>query len=129
MVKKKLQLGMNPSTASHRLIKDILFRLLCEAGKDKCSRCSLSLTRNTFSIDHKTPWLDSADPVKLFFDLENISFSHMACNFRAGTGGGSNKKYFTPEEERAARIRRNRESSRRTYTPESRHQRYLRTGN
>jgi len=77
--KKRVQLGMNPSTASGRLIKDILFKFVIDAEYN-CYRCGEELTRETFSIEHKVPWLDSDNPVELFFDLDNISFSHHTCN-------------------------------------------------
>jgi len=38
------------------------------------------MTRENFTIEHKVPWLDSEDPVKMFFDLDNIAFSHHKCN-------------------------------------------------
>jgi len=79
---KNEQLGMNPSTASGRLLKDLLFDFVQKAGI-KCYHCDGELTRDTFSIEHKTPWLHSEDPKRLFFDLENISYSHLACNFGA----------------------------------------------
>jgi hypothetical protein len=78
--KKKLQLGMNPSTASHRLVKDILWKLIEATGQDACCKCKELMTRETFSIEHKVPWLDSKTPAELFFDLDNISFSHLRCN-------------------------------------------------
>jgi len=79
--KKKEQLGMNPSTASGRLVKDILWDLLVKTNQDSCCKCNKPMTRETFSIEHLKPWLDSDDPVSLYFDLNNISFSHMSCNF------------------------------------------------
>lgn len=82
-MKKKQQLGMDPGTASHRLVKDILFKFITDAGH-VCYHCGQKMTRENFSIEHIIPWLDSEDPVKLFFDMENISFSHHACNIRAG---------------------------------------------
>lgn len=78
--KKANQLGMNPSTARHRLIKDVLFKLICETGNNKCFQCGEPMERDTFSIEHKTPWLDSDNPIELYFDLENISYSHLSCN-------------------------------------------------
>lgn len=78
--KKKLQLGMNPSTASNRLVKDILWNFIVGAGKDYCFRCGEKMSRKDFSIEHKIPWLDSANPVELYFDINNISFSHIKCN-------------------------------------------------
>ena len=80
--KNKAQLGMNPATAQHRLRYDLLFRFAVGDGH-KCFQCGNDLVRDDFSIEHKIPWLDSEDPVGLFFDLENIAFSHKSCNFRA----------------------------------------------
>jgi hypothetical protein len=99
------QLGMNPSTASARLIKDILFEFLV-SPKYTCFRCGEKLTRETFSVEHKIPWLNSEDPIELFFDLDNIAFSHLKCNSAAGR---RSTKYSTPEEKRLARNTRERE--------------------
>lgn len=77
---KEKQLGINLSTARNRLLKDILFSLLVETGKDTCYRCKNPLSKEDFSIEHITPWLHSANPTDLYFDLNNISFSHMHCN-------------------------------------------------
>lgn len=73
---------MTTGKASHRLVKDLLFDFVVKAGH-KCYRCNGELTRDTFSIEHKKAWLDSGEPVQLFFDLDNIAFSHMKCNFGA----------------------------------------------
>lgn len=80
--KKAFQLGESLGAASNRLIKDLLFKLAIETGH-RCHQCGEALTRDQFSIEHKTPWLDSDDPIKNFFDLENIAFSHRRCNIRA----------------------------------------------
>ena len=79
MEQKIKQLGMNPSTASHRLIKDLLFDFIIKSGH-KCHRCNGELTRETFSVEHITPWLDSENPLEMFFDLNNIAYSHLLCN-------------------------------------------------
>ncbi len=73
------QLDMNFSTASNRLIKDLLFDFVTRAG-ERCFRCKEELTRDNFSVDHKSPWRNSDNPVELFFDLNNISYSHRSCN-------------------------------------------------
>ena len=83
--KKAKQLGMNPSTASNRLVKDLLFRFGAESLD--CYRCGEELERENFSIDHKVPWLDSDDPLGLYFDLENVTFSHKDCNRAAARNG------------------------------------------
>jgi len=119
------QLGMNPSTASGRLIKDLLFRFVTEAGY-KCFRCGEDLTRDSFSIDHEIPWLHSEAPVELFFDLDNVKFSHFTCN--SGAARRPHKKYFTEGDIQAAKKKHNLEGKRRRYTTEKRRAQYLRTG-
>jgi len=104
--KKTQQLGMNPSTASGRLNKDLLFDFISKAGHT-CFRCGGELTRDTFSIEHKETWLDSEQPVELFFDLGNIAYSHLSCNVKASRV--TNKIYNTPEEKRVARNKRERQ--------------------
>jgi hypothetical protein len=96
--KRNEQLGMNAGTASHRLVKDILFDFVSKSGC-VCYRCGEKMCRETFSIEHKTPWLDSDNPVGLFFDLSNISFSHRICNSMAGNP----KINDTPEKVKEAR--------------------------
>ena len=81
--KKKEQLGMNPSTASGRLVKDILWSFIVKNCQDTCCKCGNKMTRETFSIEHIKPWLDSDNPVDLYFDLDNISYSHLSCNIAA----------------------------------------------
>lgn len=78
--KKKMQLGMNPSTASHRLVKDTLWRLIQQTDQTACVKCGDDMTRETFSIEHLEPWLDSEDPKTLYFNQDNIGFSHLKCN-------------------------------------------------
>ena len=81
--KKKEQLGINPATASAILKKKLLFSLAQRLHEDICYQCAKKIeTIEEFSIEHKTPWLDSDDPVGLFFDLDNIAFSHLSCNIR-----------------------------------------------
>jgi len=79
---KNKQLGMNAGTASGRLLKDILFSFVLSSG-GVCFRCGKPMTRETFSVDHKVPFLHSDDPVGLFFDLTNIAYSHRVCNIVA----------------------------------------------
>ena len=79
--KKSEQLGMSHGAAANRLRKKILFALIREAGVDDCFRCGKLIEGiDDLSIEHKTPWLDSKDPVGLYFDLDNIAFSHLSCN-------------------------------------------------
>lgn len=80
--KKHDQLGIPPGTAAARLRKQLLFRYVVLAGHDVCFRCNQRIESvDQFSIDHKQPWLDTK--VELFWDMENIAFSHLGCNVRA----------------------------------------------
>lgn len=76
---KDLTLGMPHGTAAHRLRKNVMFHLLKKHGENVCFKCSKIIDKvSDLSLDHKKPWEGvSAD---LFWDLENIAFSHMFCN-------------------------------------------------
>lgn len=120
---------MNPSTASNRLVKDILYSLVVKTDQNNCFKCNFPMTRETFTIEHKEPWLDSDNPVDLYFDLENISFSHHKCNVGARRKTpakcGSISKYSSGcrcDECRAT----NSSISRSRYCPEKRSERYRR---
>ena len=78
--KKTLQLGMNPSTASGRLVKDLLWHFISTTTDALCCKCNQPLERSTFSVEHIEPWLDSDDPVGNYFNISNIGFSHLRCN-------------------------------------------------
>ncbi len=121
MDKKQQQLGMNPSTASGRLTRDLLFKFASKAG-EVCFHCRQPLDRETFSVEHKLPWLDSDDPKGRFFNLDNIAFSHQACNYKAAR---------KPTRTGISRLEqaRNWKRDNLVYDPILRHNRYLRTGN
>jgi hypothetical protein len=77
--RKAEQLGMSHGTAAHRLKKMTLFDVLRRHGENVCFRCDAEIaTVEELSIEHKEAWLDN-DPA-LFWDIENIAFSHAACN-------------------------------------------------
>tara|TARA_R100000306_G_scaffold61585_1_gene64617 strand:- start:5 stop:403 length:399 start_codon:yes stop_codon:yes gene_type:complete len=82
--KKTKQLGMNPGTASNRLRKLILFSFAQKLGFNWCYQCATEIKDiSKFTIEHKRPWLDSENPHEVFFDLDNIAFSHASCNYSA----------------------------------------------
>lgn len=73
------QLGMHEATARGRLSRLILFSFAQRLELDTCFRCGEKIERvEDLSIEHKVPWLD-VDPA-LFWDLNNIAFSHLSCN-------------------------------------------------
>jgi hypothetical protein len=86
--KKYDQLGMPFGTAGAKLRKTIIFDLIVKCGLDVCFQCGRKIERvEDFSIEHKQPWLDSENPVGMFFDLNNIAFSHLSCNVGAARSG------------------------------------------
>ena len=79
--KKTLQLGMPNGTAAQKLRKMIMFQLIQKLGLNTCFQCGNKIeTIEELSIEHKVAWLDSNNPKELFFDLDNIAFSHLSCN-------------------------------------------------
>ena len=97
---KTLLLGENFSTAANKLRKAIMFSLIQELNRDICHRCTLKIDSiSELSIEHIESWQSAEDPSESFYDLKNISFSHLKCNIRAVH---REKKYASPEEKRAA---------------------------
>ena len=123
---KKKQLGMDPGTASNRLVKDILWNYIVKNEENFCFHCGAELERNNFSIEHKVPWLHSEDPLHLFFDLENISYSHKSCNSSAGRRF---KIYESERERRRVQSKRRYWSKPEEVRKQRRREQYLRTGN
>src|SRR5688500_10956784 len=85
--RKSAFLGMPHGTACHRLRKMILLDLLRRYGENVCFKCSkLIETADELSIEHKLPW--EGISVELFWDMENIAFSHLRCNKNHRRKGG-----------------------------------------
>jgi len=81
-VKKSEQLGMPFGTACGRLRKMVLFDLVQKLKLDKCFQCGVKIVDiENFSIEHKVVWLNNDS--NLFWDLDNIAFSHRSCNSSA----------------------------------------------
>lgn len=122
-IKKASQLGMPFGTACNRLRKLVLFKLLCELNKNICFQCEATIeSADQLSIEHKQPWMDTPSPQELFWDLDNIAFSHLNCN--VGAGRKPHQKRFTQEDNRAHW----RAQQKRYYTPERRRQKFLKHG-
>jgi hypothetical protein len=48
---------------------------------DTCYVCGETIqSEKELTIEHKTPWLHSDIPIELFYDIDNIAFSHAKCN-------------------------------------------------
>ena len=77
--KKNATLSMSHGTACGRLRKNILFSLLCKLKENVCFKCGKLIERTEdLSIEHKEPW--EGRSAELFWDLDNIAFSHLKCN-------------------------------------------------
>lgn len=86
---KLKQLGMPIGTASGKLKKAIMLKLLQKLKEDICYRCNKIIeTPEELSIDHKINWLHVSSD--LFWDLDNIAFSHKKCN-KTGRYNPANK--------------------------------------
>jgi len=78
---KSEKLGMSFSKANHILRKKILFYLAEKCGMRKCFRCGKDIKNiENFSIEHKISWVQADNPPEMFFDINNIAFSHSKCN-------------------------------------------------
>ena len=94
--RKSETLGMPHGTATHRLRKNVLFHLLKKYGENYCFKCSeLIEFVDDLSIEHKQPW--EGVSAELFWDMENIAFSHLHCNRPHSQGGGGQNKIEPPE--------------------------------
>ena len=94
--KKANQLGMPFGTASNRLKKLILFKLLVDAGLHQCFKCKEDIGNvDELSIEHIEPWFNINS--ELFWDLDNIAFSHKDCNRPHVYHGGTYKRKIGPE--------------------------------
>jgi hypothetical protein len=92
---KKDQLGMPFGTAANRLRKMIMLWLLQQLDKNLCFRCGKKIeSPEDLSIDHIESWMDK-DP-NLFWDLDNIAFSHLKCNSAARRKSGGPAKMEIP---------------------------------
>ena len=90
------QLGMSHGAAASRLRKNILFRLLKRLGENYCFKCSELIEEvDDLSIEHKKPW--EGRSAELFWDLENIAFSHSGCNKNHSYNAGGHNKKIAPE--------------------------------
>jgi hypothetical protein len=95
--RKSAFLGMPHGTAAGRLRKMILFHLLQKHGENFCFKCSgIIETADELSIEHKLPW--EGISVELFWSLDNIAFSHRACNLpHRSRGNGEWRRKVGPE--------------------------------
>jgi hypothetical protein len=94
----KEQLGMDFGKANQRLFKMMVWKMATKCGMDKCSHCKQRIEEpENLSLEHIVPWRGiEGRPARpeLFWDLDNIAFSHIWCNAGTPTRGQGNRKYF-----------------------------------
>jgi hypothetical protein len=91
--RKAETLGMPYGTASNRLRKMLLFKLLVHVGAHNCFVCGDEIgSVDELSIEHIEPWEGRPDGAEKFWDLDNIAFSHTKCNRPHTQTGGRNKR-------------------------------------
>lgn len=89
--RKAAFLGMAHGTATNRLRKMILLHLLKKLGENYCFKCRQEIFEiDQLSIEHKEPW--EGKSIELFWDLNNIAFSHLSCNRPHSYQGGRGKR-------------------------------------
>ena len=76
-------LGMPFGTACNKLRQLVMFSLPQRHEENVCFKCGkIILTAEDLTLEHKETWLDGGSA--LFWDLNNIAFSHKRCNLRKG---------------------------------------------
>lgn len=94
-LRKSEFLGIPYGTACNRLRLSIMFSLIVRCGDNVCFRCGKEIqTEKELSIEHKQEWLNESP--ELFWDLNNISFSHRLCNVNRRSQGRQKKVFAEP---------------------------------
>ncbi len=89
-------LGMPQGTASNRLRKMLLFRQLKKHNENICVRCEKEIEIvDELSVEHIKPW--EGISAELFWDLDNVAFSHMKCNIPHRYLGGVGSRKIGPQ--------------------------------
>lgn len=82
------QLGMSVGKARNILNKSIMFMLVQKSNMDTCFQCGHKIESvDELTVEHMTPWLHEENAIELYFDLDNIAFSHAFCNSSAARRG------------------------------------------
>jgi len=89
----KKYLGMTYAAAKNTLFYDLLFIYTKKTNKDICFQCGEKInSKDELSVEHKIPYMYSEEPKKIYFDLDNIAFSHRKCNYGASRRSSEFKK-------------------------------------
>lgn len=93
--KREELLEMSLGKARNIMIKSLLFDLAGKCGLNNCYRCGGEIKNvDDFHIDHKESWINHPNGKKLYFDVNNLAFSHGWCNVAEG---GKTQRKIGPE--------------------------------
>lgn len=88
-------LGQSFGSANFRLRKNIIFSLLEKHAENRCHVCGLWIdTVDEMTVEHIQPWENRS--AELFWDLDNIAFSHVKCN-KPHSYKGSDRRILSPK--------------------------------
>lgn len=89
-------LGGCYNTMNRRLFNNIIFDLASKLNLTTCHRCKNQIKCvDEMSLDHKINWCwaEDKDKSELFYDVNNIAFSHQTCNYSARVHMDKTSKY------------------------------------
>ena len=90
-------LGIPWGTANGRMRKMLIWHLVTKFELGSCYRCDEKInTIEELSIEHKEAWQSADDPIEVFYDMENITFSHLYCNIGHTNRSKTKCKYGHP---------------------------------
>ena len=98
--RKAETLGMPHGTANSRLRRNIIFELLTGTqwmDWGVCYKCKDAImSPEELCIEHKQPWEGRENGKELYWDLDNIDFSHKRCNVPHVSGSVKRRKIGPP---------------------------------
>ncbi len=92
-------LGDEYGRCNHRLKQKYIFHLIKSADENVCYRCGQPIeSSDDLSYEHKISWIPSKEngfigDKNLYYDLNNLCFSHIFCNCGASGLGKGKFKY------------------------------------
>ncbi len=90
-------LNMEFGKANHRLFRKIMFEWCVQLGLNECTKCHKTINKiEEWTVEHIRPWHSAnvdADKKALYFDLNNIGYSHLHCNCGSANLGKGKSGY------------------------------------
>jgi len=79
-VKIKKLLGDETKAARFKLLRALAYEYMKMKFHGLCHNCHKFVEREDFSLEHIIPWMNSFDPKRFFYDVQNLTISHISCN-------------------------------------------------